>query len=201
VRIGEYDASACCGAHVARTGDIGIIRIVDLESKKEGTRVSFIAGLAALAFSQTESSVLRELRRLSKCSTSELPVLLRKALDHSKGLSKEVDRLQGLLLPSIAESAQVIPVGSSKAGILVDVVSGKYAGKLAALIAGRIEGTGIVVSEGNVAVNSGDLSANELLQRLVKAIGGKGGGSANSASGRLDKTITGEQIAAILQAP
>jgi len=201
VRIGEYDTSACCGAHVARTGDIGIIRIVDLESKKEGTRVSFIAGLAALAFSQTESSVLRDLRRLSKCSTAELPVILRKALDHSKGLSKEVDRLQGLLLPSIAESAQVIAVGSSKAGILVDVVSGKYAGKLAALIAGEIDGTGIVVSDSNVAISSRGPNARELLERLVKAVGGKGGGSANSASGRLDRAITSEEIARILQGP
>jgi len=93
VKIGEYDASACCGTHVRRTGDIGIIRILDLESKKNGTRVSFAAGQAAFEFSQAETSILKELRQLSKCSTIELPGILRKAMESSKNLNKEVERL------------------------------------------------------------------------------------------------------------
>jgi alanyl-tRNA synthetase len=199
VKIGSYDASACCGTHVSRTGDIGIIRILDLESKKTGTRVSFIAGRKALEFSQTETSILRELRKLSKCSTVELPVILQKALDHSKSLNKEVDRLQALILPSLVESAKVIDVGSSKIGIQVNAVSSKYAGKLAALIADRINGTGIVVNDGNVAINSKNLNAGDLFRRLQKAVGGKGGGSPTAASGKLDKMVTIEQIIEILQ--
>ncbi|MHC4630542.1 MAG: alanyl-tRNA editing protein [Planctomycetota bacterium] len=199
VKIGSYDASACCGTHVRRTGDIGIIRILDLESKKGGTRVSFIAGRKALEFSQTETSILRELRKLSKCSTAELPIILQKALDHSKSLNKEVDRLQALILPSLVESANVIDVGSSKIGIQINAVSGKYAGKLAALIADGINGTGIVVSNGNVAINSKNLNADDLFRRLQKAVGGKGGGSPTAASGKLDKMVTTEQIIGILQ--
>jgi len=199
VKIGSYDASACCGTHVRRTGDIGIIKILDLESKKKGTRLSFIAGRKALEFSQTETSILRELRKLSKCSTVELPIILQKALDHSKSLNKEVDRLQGLILPSLVESAKVIDVGSSKIGIQVNAVSSKYAGKLAALIADGINGTGIVVSDGNVAINSKNLNADDLFRRLQKAVGGKGGGSPTAASGKLDKMVTTEQIIGILQ--
>ncbi len=199
VKIGSYDASACCGTHVRRTGDIGIIRILDLESKKKGTRVSFIAGRKALEFSQTETSILRELRKLSKCSTVELPVILQKSLDHSKSLNKEVDRLQALILPSLVESAKVIDVGSSKIGIQVNPVSSKYAGKLAALVADGINGTGIVVSDGNVAINSKNLNAGDLFRRLQKAVGGKGGGSPTAASGKLDKMVTTEQIIGILQ--
>jgi len=199
VKIGSYDASACCGTHVRRTGDIGIIRILDLESKKRGTRVSFIAGRKALEFSQTETSISRELRKLSKCSTVELPMILQKALDRSKSLNKEVDRLQALILPSLVESANVINVGSSKIGIQINAVSGKYAGKLAALIADGINGTGIVVSDGNVAINSKNLNADDLFRRLQKAVGGKGGGSPTAASGKLDKMVTTEQIIGILQ--
>jgi len=199
VKIGKYDASACCGTHVRRTGDIGIIRILDLENKKEGTRISFVAGRKALEFSQAETSTLRELRKLSKCSTPELPVILQKALDQSKNLNKEVDRLQGLILPSLVESANVIDVGSSKIGIQINAVSGKYAGKLAALIADGINGTGIVVSDGNVAINSKNLNADDLFRRLQKAVGGKGGGSPTAASGKLDKMVTTEQIIGILQ--
>ena len=199
VKIGDYDASACCGTHVRRTGDIGIIRILDLESKKSGTRVSFTAGSAALEFSQSETSVLKELRQLSKCSTAELPLIFRKALESAKNLSKKLERLQDMMLPGFVESAQIVEVGSSKVGIQIDVVSAKLAGKLAALIANEINGTGIVISDGNVAINSKNINANDLLKKLHKAVGGKGGGSANTASGRLVKQITAEQVVEILK--
>ncbi|OHB81848.1 MAG: hypothetical protein A2Z38_12030 [Planctomycetes bacterium RBG_19FT_COMBO_48_8] len=199
VKIGDYDASACCGTHVRRTGDIGIIRILDLESKKNGTRVSFAAGPTALEFSQAETSILKELRQLSKCSTIELPAILRKALESSKNLNKEVERLQGLMLPGFVESAKIVEVGSSKIGIQIDAVSPKLAGKLAALIANEIDGTGIVISDGNIVINSKDLNAGDLLKKLHKVAGGKGGGSAQAASGRLDKHLTTEQVMKILE--
>jgi len=199
VKIGEYDASACCGTHVLQTGDIGIIRILDIESKKDGTRVAFVAGEKALEFSQVETSALRELRKLVKCSTAELAVILQKALDNSKSLRKEVDRLQGLMLPGLVESAKIIEVAGSKVGIQVDAVSAKLAGKLAGLIAGEIDGTGIVVSEGTIVINSKNLNANDLLARLKEAFGGKGGGSPQAASGKLAGAVTSERIVEVLR--
>ncbi|MHC4119072.1 MAG: alanyl-tRNA editing protein [Planctomycetota bacterium] len=198
VKIGEYDASACCGAHVLRTGDIGIIRFIDIESKRDGTRAHFAAGAKALEFSQTETSTLRDLRRISRCSTLELAPILRKALDQSKSLAKQVDRLQGSMLPIFVESAQIVETGSSKLGIQVDAVADKYAGKLAALIAEKIDGAGIVLNDRNVAINSRNLDAGELLHKLRNAVGGKGGGSPGSASGRLDKAVTSQQLIGIL---
>jgi len=199
VKIGDYDASACCGTHVRRTGDIRIIRIIDLESKKNGTRVSFTAGKAALEFSQNETSVLKELRQLSKCSTAELPVILHKALESAKSLNKEVERLQDMMLPGFVESASVVEIGPAKVGIQIDAVSAKLAGKLAGMIANEINGTGIVISKGNVAINSNTLNAGDLLKKLREAVGGKGGGSAHAASGRLDKQVTAEQVIEILK--
>jgi len=199
VKIGDYDASACCGTHVLRTGDIGIIRILDLESKKNGTRVSFDAGPSAMEFSQSETSILKELRQLSKCSTAELPVILRKALESARNLSKELERLQDMMLPGFVESAQIIEVDSSKVGIQINAVSAKLAGKLAAMIANEINGTGIVISDSSIAINSKKLDANDLLKKLCKAVGGKGGGSPQASSGRLDRQVTTEQVIEILK--
>ena len=107
--------------------------------------------------------------------------------------------MQALILPSLVESASIIDIGMSKIGIQINAVSGKYAGKLAALIADGINGTGIVVSDGKVAINSKNLNADDLFQRLQKTVGGKGGGSPTAASGKLGKMVTTEQIIRILR--
>ena len=49
VTIGEYDTCACCAPHVARTGEIGLIKLLDAIRYKGGMRIHFLAGSAALA--------------------------------------------------------------------------------------------------------------------------------------------------------
>ncbi|MHC4542463.1 MAG: alanyl-tRNA editing protein, partial [Planctomycetota bacterium] len=166
VKIGGYDKSACCGAHLGATAQVGVIRILGIENKKKGTRVTFLAGTRALAYSQLETSVLRELRKAAGCSTSELPMLLRKALDRTNELSKEIERLWSLLLPGLAESAQIVEIESTKIGIHVAEIPNPLLTKLAAMIAETVGGAGIAVSDLNVAIRSGGGSAKDILARI-----------------------------------
>lgn len=199
VKIGDYDASACCGVHVGRTGDIGTIRILDLEKHKKGTRVSFCAGAKALAFSQNETAVLRDLRRLSKCSTHELPQIMQKALDSARNTSKALERLQAQMLPGLAEGATVVHIGENRVGIQVDGVAVKLSTKLAALIAEQINGTGVVVSEMRIAIHSKQGLAQEIFAQVQAALGAKGGASPQAANGKLHRPATAKEIAEILQ--
>lgn len=48
VNIGEWDRCACCAPHVASTGQIGCIKILDSENWKNGVRVRMLCGLDAL---------------------------------------------------------------------------------------------------------------------------------------------------------
>ena len=47
VSFAECDTCACCGLHVVRTGEIGIIKIIGFQKYKGGTRVSMLAGRQA----------------------------------------------------------------------------------------------------------------------------------------------------------
>ncbi len=59
VEIPGYDLCACCAPHVSRTGEIGIIKIVDFEKYKGGTRVYLLCGYRALSdYNAKESSVM-----------------------------------------------------------------------------------------------------------------------------------------------
>ena len=49
VTIPEYDICACCGTHVAQTGEIGIIKITSFQNYKGGTRLFMLCGSRALA--------------------------------------------------------------------------------------------------------------------------------------------------------
>ena len=48
VKIGDTDTCACCAPHVARTGEIGIIKILDFMKHRGGTRIWMVAGRRAL---------------------------------------------------------------------------------------------------------------------------------------------------------
>ncbi len=198
VRIGDYDVSACCGAHVGSTGRIAVVRIFDLETRKGGTRMSFAAGTNALKQSQSETAILRELRKATGCATADLPAIVQKTLERSKELTKEIDRLWSSRLADLAKSAQVAGVGSSKVGIYVGDLPKELVTTLAGMIAEAVEGAAVVIGGSQIAVSSRTLDAGGLLKVIQSHAGGKGGGSPKSASGRLDTPLTVDALLEIL---
>jgi alanyl-tRNA synthetase len=197
VRIGDYDKSACCGAHVATTGQIGVVRIFELEKKKQGTRASFCAGLRALEQSQAETSVLAELRKTASCSTAELPSILQRALGRSKELAKEVRRVWSLRLSDLARSAEEVTIESSPVGIYVGELPRELVSTLAGAIAESV-GAGVVVADTQIAVSSRTVDAGSLFRKVQQAVGGKGGGSAKAANGKLDRPVATDELKSIL---
>jgi len=198
VKIGDFDKSACCGAHVASTGRIGVIRLFDLESKKEGTRASFLAGARALERSQVETSILRELRKLAGCATADLPATFQKSLERSKELTKEVERIWSLRLADLVKSAEAVTMGSSTISVYVGELPRELASVLAGMIAEATGGAGVVVNDTNIAISSRTLDAGGLLKKVQNVIGGKGGGSPKSANGRLNRPVTRNELVDIL---
>lgn len=60
VEIPGIDLCACCAPHVAHTGEIGIIKLLDAASYKGGTRLHMLCGLRALEdYRQRYASVRR----------------------------------------------------------------------------------------------------------------------------------------------
>lgn len=50
VEIPGYDRCACCGTHVERTGEIGLIKLFSAVPFRGGTRIEMACGIPALAF-------------------------------------------------------------------------------------------------------------------------------------------------------
>jgi len=56
-----FDVNPCGGTHVARTGEIGIIKVVGLERRGNETRITFLCGGRALSDYQNKDSVIGDL--------------------------------------------------------------------------------------------------------------------------------------------
>ena len=65
VSIGEdIDCCACCAPHVAKTGEVGIIKVLDFYSYKQGTRIEMVAGINALTDYMSLNARSKELMKM-----------------------------------------------------------------------------------------------------------------------------------------
>ena len=68
-----YDVCACCAPHVAKTGEIGLFKIISLQNYKGGVRVHMLAGERALDFLIREHDLLTQTSRFLSTSADQVP--------------------------------------------------------------------------------------------------------------------------------
>lgn len=56
VAIPGYDVCACCGTHVTKAGEIGLIKVTSFQNYKGGTRLNLLCGKRAFADYQSKNS-------------------------------------------------------------------------------------------------------------------------------------------------
>ncbi len=64
VTIPGADVCACCGTHLARTGEAGVIKLLSLQNRRDGARIEMTAGRRALRDYQKVSGNNREISHL-----------------------------------------------------------------------------------------------------------------------------------------
>lgn len=61
VKFGEIDLCACCGLHVAHSGEIGLVKLISCVKFHEGSRVELLCGRRALDYLNTVADQNREI--------------------------------------------------------------------------------------------------------------------------------------------
>jgi alanyl-tRNA synthetase len=201
VAIGDYDFSPCGGTHCARTSQLGAIRITGAERYKGMTRVTFVAGGRGRADLFARDAVLRGLAAQMSCGPHEVPAALDKLRRDADGSAAQVTALRGRLAEMIAaslpgEGAVVAALASSAASgasqlgndaelLRALAVKLTAAGRDALLAA--LDDTGATVVLQRAAGSTRDCGA--LWKQLAARLGGRGGGRADRAEGRLAAPI------------
>ena len=68
-----YDVCACCAPHVAKTGEIGLFKVISLQNYKGGVRVHMLAGKRAFAYLAAEHDILVRSARFLSTSADQVP--------------------------------------------------------------------------------------------------------------------------------
>ena len=199
-----WSIELCGGTHVARTGDIGLFRIVSEGAVSAGIRrIEALAGEAAIAAIEADSKLLAEASASIKAPPAELPGRIAQLQDDKKRLERQVAELQKKLVLATASEAEEIGgvkailrnVGDIAAKelrpIATDLLKGLGSG-VVALVSTAEQKSAIVVAV------SDDLpqSAVELVRAAATAAGGQGGGG-NKAVAQAGAPSAGQAGAAL----
>lgn len=92
VRVVEFpgaDLCACCGTHVHRTGEIGLIKCISLAKHKGGVRIEMLCGRKALAYVEKMTDLMTEVARKFSTLPQDVPHALAKQEEEIRGLKDQ----------------------------------------------------------------------------------------------------------------
>ncbi len=104
VDIPGCDRCACCGTHVAKTGEIGLLKVLSSEKHRGGTRILFVCGARALRDYAAKNASVRRISELLSAKPAEVAEAVEKLLTAQNLKESEVIDLKKKLLTLKAEA-------------------------------------------------------------------------------------------------
>jgi alanyl-tRNA synthetase len=202
VEVGDYSRELCGGTHVARSGQLGLVKVLGEASIGSGVRrIEALVGLDAFRFLARESVLVNQLSEQLKAPREQLPERISGMLARLRDAERELQRLRAARL---LESAGEIAAGAEDIGgtalvahrvpdgtepddirkLALDVRGRMPHGQpAAAMIVGVPADRPVVVIAVNEAGRGSGLSAGTLVGVAARALGGGGGGKPDVAQG------------------
>ncbi|AUN94689.1 alanine--tRNA ligase [Pseudazoarcus pumilus] len=185
----------CGGTHVARTGDIGLFKIVSEGGVAAGIRrVEAITGENALRYLQEQERRVAGLSAAMKVQPDEVVSRVAGIIDNVRALEKEIARLKSKLASSQGDdlAGKAVEVGGIK--VLAATLEGadvptlreamdKLKDKLgsAAIVLASAGDGKVSLIAGVTADLTAKVKAGELVNMVAQQVGGKGGGRPDMA--------------------
>ena len=195
VSLTEFSKELCGGTHTARTGNIGLFKIVGESSIASGVRrIEALTGESALTFIQQTARVLNDTAHLLKDKPRAVPARVKKMQTDIKAFDKKVEQLKTRLAteaseasPEAVRSIDGIKVMAQKVSVdtpaalrnLADQLKNKIQSGIVVL--GSTAGSKAML----IAVVTQDLTdryhAGNIIKQVAAEVGGRGGGRPDMA--------------------
>jgi alanyl-tRNA synthetase len=198
VAIGDDESVELCGGcHVARTGEIGAVKIVSESSVAGGVRrLEVVTGFRALKEFRQAERVLAEAAQRLKVSQNELPTRIDRLLEEKREIEKRFEAarrqaMQGGASGLVQRSTTVNdfevvtlraePVSMDDLRTIGDTVREQLTsgvGVIGASLEGKANLLTVVTDD---LIEAGTLDAPRVIGELAPLIGGRGGGKKHMA--------------------
>jgi alanyl-tRNA synthetase len=213
VEVGDYARELCGGTHVARSGQLGLVKILNEASIGSGVRrVEALVGIDAFGFLAKEHLLVTRLADLFRVPGDQVADRVEQTVTALRDAEKELEKLRAQMVlggaGALAEQARDVrgvayvgveaPEGAAGNDVrtLAQEIRGKIDGGRPAVVAVAARSNGkasLIVAINGVAKSRG-LSAADLVKG---AFSGRGGGNADIAQGG---GLPADQVPALLAA-
>lgn len=189
VTVEDCDACACCAPHVSRTGEIGMIKLLNPMSYKGGTRLFLQCGSSALADYNEKQSHIEAISHLLSAKQAEVVQAVERVKEELGEARRQVAALRRALveerLASMRTDGEVVlffeeMLDAGSLRLLVNGALEKTEGAVAAFLGSGADGYTYLMASATHPLRA---AANDLRARF----GAKGGGS--------DRMIQGSVVA------
>ena len=214
VRVLEIGSSKelCGGTHVARTGDIGSLKIISESGVAAGIRrVEAVTGNNALRFLQSLEDKINEAAAVLKTHPGDVVNRVAQLQDALRQAERELEKVNSKLAASQGDELanQAIEVNGLKvlatrldgadAQVLretMDALKAKL--KTAAIVLASVQGDKVSLIAGVTADSTNKVKAGDLVNFVAQQVGGKGGGKPEMAmAGGNDPSKVGTALAGV----
>lgn len=187
VTVPGYDVCACCAPHLASTGEIGLIKLVNMINYKGGERITMLCGYRALAdyeIKDENTKAISALLSVKEYEVSDAVLHLKNELGSMKG------RIASLQQKLLTYRAGEIPVDEDVTVVfdsdlegnapreLMNILLDKGA-KVCAVFAGTEE------AGYRYVIGSKETDVRPLCKKINEVFAGRGGGKPEMVQGSL----------------
>jgi alanyl-tRNA synthetase len=193
VEIEGFDTTACGGTHVARTGEIGLVKVLKLERRGEKTRVEFRCGKRALGDYRLKNALANQLAAEFTVGYWEVDQAVDRLRAELKETRRALKEARTRLLDQ--EVSALLDAGIEQEGVRVvrAVFEGRDVGEVRQMVSRLVETPGTVALLGVsgekaqvIVARSADLPHDMavVLKRALGVLGSeRGGGRPEFAQG------------------
>ncbi len=195
VGMGEFSTELCGGTHVARTGDIGLFKIVAESGVASGVRrIEAVTGKGAIDYLHKRERQLTDVASVLKVGTDGLNDRVTQIVDNVRQLEKELSRAKAKLASSQGDDLsakvreingiQVLATQLDDADVAalraaVDQLKSKF--KTAIVLLSSVNDGKVTLIAGVTSDLTKKYKAGDLVNFVAKQVGGKGGGRPDMA--------------------
>ena len=190
VRLVEFpgvDLCACCGTHVKRTGEIGLIKLLSCVKFRDGVRIELMCGSQALNYLSAAAKQNHEISVLLSAKPMETAAAVKRVYDERNSAMYQISAMENRRFTQKAEEL----AGKGDCLIFESDLSSDSVRKLAIAIMERCGGRCAVFSGTDadgykyaIGEENGDLRA--FIKEMNTTLSGRGGGKPFFAQGSVN---------------